>query len=232
MDYFFEEIQYLRCVVYDSDEEGDSSKLDLSKQDYCCEAEFKLPDAIHSSKAYKIPLSNKKGMIKNCELIVKCEQLNKSSGDIVFEIHGNNISKQSFLRLSNILFNNNTKVLFLNFYIILKRLDLLLSSSQRYLQMESGTRFVLIFQFFAMLIMYVVCTISPLILILILSNVPFFSRFSNINQMETIFLSVTILRQQRNSSVQLSKPLLLLMDLIRRFPLQLTSVNSIPNILS
>ena len=103
MDYFFEEIQYLRCVVYDSDEEGDSSKLDLSKQDYCCEAEFKLPDAIHSSKAYKIPLL-RKGKEINSYLIVKCEQLNKSSGDIAFKISANNLSHKSFLRISNILF--------------------------------------------------------------------------------------------------------------------------------
>ena len=105
MDYLFEDIQYLRCVVYDSDEEGDSSKLDLSKQDYCCEAEFKLSDAIHSSKAYKIPLLRKGKEIKS-ELIVKCEQLNKSSGDIAFKIHANNLSRKSFLRISNILPSN------------------------------------------------------------------------------------------------------------------------------
>ena len=92
----------MRCVVYDADEAGDSSTLSLGDQDYCCEAIFKLPDAIHCSKAYTTPL-NRNGK-EHGELVVKCEQLNKSSGDIEFTLHANYLPAKSFLRISNILF--------------------------------------------------------------------------------------------------------------------------------
>ena len=99
-DYKFEEIQHLRVEVYDADTEGDATGLDLSKQDFLGDAEMDIPDLVHSLNAYSKELKRKgkaTGMV-----LVKCEELNNSSGNVVFKVRGNNVPSKCFLRFSNI----------------------------------------------------------------------------------------------------------------------------------
>lgn len=100
INYMFEEVQQLRCVVYDADEGGDSSTLDLSKQDKVGEVDFKLPDLVRCRDNAKLDLLHKN---EKCgELVIKCEEVNQSSGDVVCKFHLNGYSRSTFLRISNI----------------------------------------------------------------------------------------------------------------------------------
>ena len=101
MVYRFEEIQFLRCVVYDADEEHDSQSLDLSKQDLIGEVEFKLPSVVHNKSASSFPIAQ--GSKSRGELTVKCEETSESAGDILFQFHTTGLSSRHFLRISNIL---------------------------------------------------------------------------------------------------------------------------------
>ena len=100
-NYKFEEIQRLRLCVFDADTEGDSAYLDLSQQDYLGEAEVEVPTLVHNSSSVSLPLS-KKGKSAGT-VLVKCEEMNQSSGDIVFDLRGEGVPPNCFLRISNIL---------------------------------------------------------------------------------------------------------------------------------
>ena len=99
-DYKFEEIQHLRVEVYDADTEGDATGLDLSKQDFLGDAEMDIPDLVHSLNAYSKELK-RKGKATGT-VLVKCEELNNSSGNVIFKVQGNNVPSKCFLRFSNI----------------------------------------------------------------------------------------------------------------------------------
>ena len=99
-DYKFEEIQHLRVEVYDADTEGDATGLDLSKQDFLGDAEMDIPDLVHSLNAYSKELK-RKGKTSGA-VLVKCEELNNSSGNVIFKVRGNNVPSKCFLRFSNI----------------------------------------------------------------------------------------------------------------------------------
>lgn len=101
MVYRFEEVQILRCVVYDTDEERDSQLLDLSKQDLIGETEFKLPSVVHSKSASSFPITL--GSKSRGKLTVKCEETAESTGDVLFQFHTTGVSSPHFLRISNIL---------------------------------------------------------------------------------------------------------------------------------
>ena len=101
-DYKFEEIQHLRLEVYDADTEGDATSLDLSKQDFLGDAEMEIPNLVHSRNAYSQELK-RKGKTTGT-VSVKCEELNNSSGNVIFKVQGNNVPLKCFLRFSNILF--------------------------------------------------------------------------------------------------------------------------------
>lgn len=102
-DYKFEEIQHLRISVYDADTEGDSTSLKLSSQDFLGEAVMDIPSLVHSHTAYSQEL--KRNGKSTGTLLVKCEELNKSSGNVIFKVHGNDVPSKCFLRILNILFD-------------------------------------------------------------------------------------------------------------------------------
>ena len=98
-NYKFEEIQRLRICVFDADTEGDSAYLDLSQQDYLGEAEVEVPTLVHNSSSVSLPLF-KEGKPAGTA-IVKCEEMNQSSGDIIFNLRGEEIPSDCFLRISS-----------------------------------------------------------------------------------------------------------------------------------
>lgn len=99
-DYKFEEIQHLRLSVYDADTEGDATNLDLNKQDFIGEAEMDIPSLVHSRNAYSQELK-RKGKTSGT-ILVKCEEVNQSSGNVIFKLSGQDVPSNCFLRLSNI----------------------------------------------------------------------------------------------------------------------------------
>ena len=69
-----------------------------------------LPSLVHSMdvKSFSIQRNEK----TYGELIVKCEELQKSYGDFKIQLTGEDIVKDAFVEISNILFTHS--VLFLN----------------------------------------------------------------------------------------------------------------------
>lgn len=139
----------MRICVFDADTEGDSAYLDLSQQDYLGEAEVEVPTLVHNSSSVSLPLF-KEGKPAGTA-IVKCEEMNQSSGDIIFNLRGEEIPSDCFLRISNILSEPSGT---LNSHVTARRMESFLSSRPRFRSQGSGRSFLSMFLFCVIAIMY------------------------------------------------------------------------------
>lgn len=99
MDYYFEEVQMLKFVVYDVDSERHID--DLSRHDLIGEAEFTLADVISAGQVLAKAL-HKHGKKDNCGKIhVQGEEIEDNKFDLFIQLSANNLDKKDFFGKSD-----------------------------------------------------------------------------------------------------------------------------------
>lgn len=116
LDYYFEEVQYLKFVIVDVDTEHGT---DISKQDFLGSLECTLGEIVSAGSEFKRSLQH----VKHGEISIRCEEIIDNQDYYTFEFHGEGLDRKDFFGKSDPYFtiekSNETEID--NSYTIVKK---------------------------------------------------------------------------------------------------------------